>query len=89
MRAVVTVAGTDRKGVIAEVSAFLAAKNVNILDVSQTILGGRFAMVMIVDISEASETLALLAEHASALGKEIGMDIRLQHADLFDAMHTV
>lgn len=89
MRAVVTVTGVDRRGVIAEVSTFLAAKGVNILDVSQTILGDRFAMVMLVDISEATETLASLAEHSSAFGGQIGMNIRVQHADIFDAMHTV
>ena len=88
MRAVVTVTGIDRRGVIAAVSGFLAEKNVNIEEVSQTILGGRFAMIMVVDISEAEE-LTVLAGEAAALGERIGMNIRLQHADLFDAMHTV
>ena len=89
MRAVVTVSGIDRRGVVAEVSTFLAEKNVNIEDMSQTILGGRFAMVMLVDTSACGEELASLSEQAKALGLRIGMDIRLQHADLFDAMHTV
>lgn len=88
MRAVVTVTGVDRRGVIAAVSGFLAEKNVNIEEVSQNILGGRFAMMMVVDISEAEE-LTALAEEAAALGERIGMSIRIQHAGLFDAMHNV
>ena len=89
MRAVITVTGTDRRGVIASVSTFLAAKKVNIEDVSQTIMGDQFAMIMMVDASEIDEDFAVLAEEAAALGKEIGMDIHLRHADLFEAMHTI
>ncbi len=89
MRAVVTVTGVDRRGVIAAVSAFLAEKKVNIEDVSQTILGDRFAMIMMVDASEAEEEFAVLAEQAAELGKSIGMEVRLSHADLFEAMHTI
>lgn len=55
MRAVVTVTGKDRKGIIAKISAFLSEKNANIEDISQTILGEYFAMIMIVDISNATE----------------------------------
>ncbi len=89
MRAVVTVTGTDRRGVIAKVSGFLFEKNVNIEDVSQTILGEQFAMIMMVDGSESEVEFSALADGLEQLGKQIGMTIRLQHADIFDAMHTV
>ncbi len=89
MRAVVTVTGKDRKGIIATVSAFLAERGVNIEDISQTILSEYFAMIMIVDISEITTELSALAKECSELGKKIGMSIYLQHEDIFNAMHNV
>ena len=89
MRAVVTVTGKDRKGIIAKVSSFLAEKGVNIEDISQTIMGEYFAMIMIADISEAKEELAALAQECAELGKQIGMAIYMQHEDIFNAMHNV
>ena len=89
MRAVVTVTGKDKKGIIAKVSAFLAERGVNIEDISQTILGEYFAMIMIVDISSIKEELATLATQCAELGKQIGMSIYLQHEDIFNAMHSV
>ena len=89
MRAVVTVTGKDRKGIIAKVSQFLSEKNVNIEDISQTILGEYFAMIMIADLSEAKEELSVLAQDCAELGKQIGMSIYLQHEDIFNAMHSI
>jgi ACT domain-containing protein len=89
MRAVVTVVGKDKTGIIAKVSAFLAERNVNIADISQTILGEYFAMIMMVDLSGATSSLSELAEECSALGKKIGMSIHLQHEAIFNAMHSV
>ncbi len=89
MRAVVTVTGKDKKGVIAKVSAFLAEKGINIEDVSQTILSEYFAMIMIVDTSEAKEELSVLAKECAEMGKQIGMSIYLQHEDIFNAMHGI
>lgn len=89
MKAVVTVTGRDKKGIIAKVSTFLSEKNVNIEDISQTILGDEFAMIMAVDIEDADCNLAALARECDELGKSIGMSIRMQHADIFNAMHTV
>ncbi|MGN0803996.1 MAG: ACT domain-containing protein [Candidatus Coproplasma sp.] len=89
MRAVVTVVGKDKTGIIAKVSAFLAEKNVNILDISQTILEEYFAMIMIVDISSANAKLAELAEECRVMGEKIGMSIHIQHEDIFNAMHNV
>jgi ACT domain-containing protein len=89
MRAVVTVTGKDKKGIIAKVSAFLAEKGANIEDISQTILGEYFAMIMIVDLTETKEELSSLAKECLELGKKIGMSIYLQHEDIFNAMHSV
>ncbi len=89
MRAVVTVTGSDRRGIIAKVSGFLFERNVNIEDISQTILGDQFAMIMMVDTSESKVEFAQLARELSQMGEQIGMTVRLQHADIFDAMHNV
>ena len=89
MRAVVTVTGKDKKGIISKISAFLSEKNANIEDISQTILGEYFAMIMLVDLSEAPEELSALAKECSELGKKIGMSVYMQHEDIFNAMHNV
>ena len=89
MRAVVTVTGSDRRGIIAKVSGFLFERNVNIEDISQTILGDQFAMIMMVDTSESKVEFAELAAQLAEMGEKIGMTVRLQHAGLFDAMHNV
>lgn len=89
MRAVVTVTGKDKKGIIAKVSTFLAEKGVNIEDISQTILGEYFAMIMIADISSSTQELSALAKDCAELGKQIGMSIYMQHEDIFNAMHNV
>lgn len=89
MRAVVTVIGKDKTGIIARVSSFLSEKGVNILDISQTILRDYFAMIMLVDLCGASVQLAALAEACEGLGNDIGMSIHVQHEDIFNAMHNV
>ena len=89
MRVVVTVTGKDRKGIIAKVCSFLAEKGANIEDISQTIMGEYFAMIMIVDINEASTPLADLAKECHEMGKQIGMAIYMQHEDIFNAMHNI
>ena len=89
MRAVVTVTGKDKKGIISKISAFLSEKNANIEDISQTILGEYFAMIMLVELSEATEELSALAKECSELGKKIGMSVYMQHEDIFNAMHNV
>lgn len=89
MHAVVTVTGKDKKGIIARVSNFLAEKNANIEDISQTILGEYFAMIMLVDISGIREELSVLAAECAQMGREIGMSVHLQHEDIFKAMHNV
>ena len=89
MRAVVTVTGSDRRGIIAKVSGFLAEKGVNVEDISQTLLQDYFAMIMLVDISDLKTELSELAKECEEMGKKIGMSIRLQHEAIFDAMHNI
>ena len=89
MRAVLTVIGKDKTGIIAKVSAVLSGKGVNILDISQTILQEYFAMIMLVDLSDAKTELAVLAEECAEMGKKIGMSIHVQHEAIFNAMHSV
>ena len=89
MRAVVTVTGKDKKGIIAKGSAFLAEKGVNVEDISQTILQDYFAMIMLVDISDIKVELSELAKECEQMGSEIGMSVRLQHEAIFNAMHNI
>ncbi len=89
MRAVVTVTGKDRAGIIAKVSNFLWEKGANIEDISQTILDEYFVMIMIVDISKIQTELATLAADCRTMGEQIGMSIHMQHEDIFNAMHNV
>lgn len=88
MRAVVTVTGNDRKGIIAKVSNFLFEREVNIEDISQTILGDQFAMIMLVEMAEQVD-LAELVSAAEEMGKDIGMTVRVQHEDLFRVMNRI
>ena len=70
-------------------SGFLYEHNINIEDISQTILGEQFAMIMMVDTSESKENFVTLSSQLEALGKEIGMSVRIQHEDIFNAMHNI
>lgn len=85
--AVVTVVGNDTRGIIARVSAVLAAHDANILDISQTVLSGMFNMIMIVDISLSR--FAQLEEELAAVGTQLGLQIRIQRSEIFDAMHRI
>jgi ACT domain-containing protein len=89
MKAIVTVVGKDRVGIIAGVCNHLAEKNINILDISQTVMQGYFTMMMAVDVSGSQEPLAELARQMEAKGKEMGLSIRLQREDIFEAMHRI
>ncbi|MBQ8319419.1 MAG: ACT domain-containing protein [Clostridia bacterium] len=89
MKAVVTVTGKDRQGIIAKVSSFLWERGANIEDISQTVLGEYFAMIMIANVSQIKMELAALAKECAELGKQIGMSIYLQHEDIFNAMHNI
>ena len=89
MKAIVTVVGKDKVGIIAGVCATLASFNVNVLDISQTVMQGYFTMMMAVDTSDATLPLAELAKALDEKGKEMGLSIRLQREDIFEAMHRV
>ena len=89
MRAIVTVIGKDQVGIIAAVCALLSEKNVNVLDISQTILQEYFTMIMLVDASGASVPFADLREELAAAGQERNLDIRIQREDIFNAMHRI
>ena len=85
--AVVTVVGKDTIGIIAKVSAVLSDHEANILDISQTVLSGMFNMIMIVDISLSR--FAQLSEALEQLGIRLGLQIRIQRSEIFDAMHRI
>ena len=89
MKAIVTVTGRDKTGIIAGVSAALSAYGVNILDISQTVLQDYFAMIMLVDLSGSKLPFAELSDKLSETAQDICMDIRVMREEIFDAMHRI
>ena len=89
MKAIVTVVGKDRVGIIANVCTALAGFNVNVLDISQTVMQGYFTMMMATDVSASTVPMAQLAAELDRLGKEMGLSIRIQREDIFEAMHRI
>jgi len=89
MKAIVTVVGKDQVGIIAAVCVKLAEYNVNVLDISQTVMQGYFTMMMVVDVSDSNIPLAELVVLMEEMGKERGLSIRLQREDIFEAMHRI
>lgn len=88
-KSIITVVGKDTVGIIARVCAYLADNNINILDISQTIVQGYFNMMMITDTSASSKDIGELSGELEELGKEIGVVIRCQHEDIFNMMHRI
>lgn len=89
MRAVITVIGKDKVGIIAAISNILANCNVNILDISQTTMQDVFTMVMLVDITNLCIDFAELSEQLDKKGQEIGLSVRIQHEEIFNSMHRI
>ena len=89
MRIVLTIVGKDRVGIIAKVSNLLAEHGVNILNINQNILEGFFNMVLMADMAAAEVSLKDLQEMAAQIGKEIGVEIKVQHEEIFTAMHRI
>ena len=89
MKGIITVLGKDQVGIIAKVCTYLAGEKVNILDISQTIVSGFFNMMMVVDLSTSCDKFEKLEDELEELGKEIGVDIRLQREDIFNSMHRI
>ncbi len=89
-RAIITVVGKDTVGIIATVCTYLAENNINILDISQTIVQGYFNMMMIVDISQIQKAFGDIQNELVKLGEEkIGVQIKTQKEAIFDAMHRL
>lgn len=88
-RAVITVVGQDRVGIIAGVTVVLAEHGVNILDISQTIVSGFFSMITVADISGCSVGFSELKEKLEAKGLELGVQVTIQHEDVFRYMHRI
>ncbi|MBN2231728.1 MAG: ACT domain-containing protein [Deltaproteobacteria bacterium] len=88
-RAVVLVVGTDRTGIVAQVSDFLWKENVNIEDINQKIMQGVFVMTMLVDLTEARTDLGVMGPKLERFGQQIDMAIHIQHLRIFEVMHRV
>ena len=88
-KTVITVVGKDNVGIIAKVCTYLANNHVNILDISQTITGGFFNMMMVVDSSEATKDLTIFSEELKQIGEELGVVIQAQNEKIFNVMHRI
>ena len=89
MRAVVSVIGKDMVGILAKVSAECENANMNVIEVSQTLLQDMFAMIMLIDITKGNTTLADFAAHMEKVGKQSGLTIHVMHEDIFNSMHKI
>ncbi len=88
-KTIITVVGNDTVGIIAKVCTYLADNNVNILDISQTIVQGYFNMMMVTDATNCEKDNGVLAKELEDLGNQIGVVIRCQHEDIFNVMHRI
>ncbi|MGN1042997.1 MAG: ACT domain-containing protein [Christensenellales bacterium] len=89
MKAIVSVLGKDKKGIIAKVSGALYDMDVNVEDISQTIMQNYFTMIMLVSLEDCKQTFSEINEKLNVLGKEIGVDIRIQSEAIFEMMHKI
>ena len=89
MRAVITVTGKDRTGIIAKISNTLYEQQVNIIDISQTVLSEYFAMIMIVDITKITIPFGDFVDRMTEVGKSAGLEIHTMHEDIFNSMHRI
>ena len=88
-KTIITVVGQDTVGIIARVCTYLADNNINILDISQTIVSGYFNMMMVTDASKAAKSAEKIAEEMEKLGTDMGLSIRCIHEDIFNTMHRI
>ena len=88
-KTIITVVGNDKVGIIAKVCTYLADNQINILDISQTIVQGYFNMMMITDASASSKDMGQVSRELDQLGEEISVVIRCQHEDIFNMMHRI
>lgn len=89
MRAVITVIGKDMVGILAKVSTKCADSNVNVLEVTQSVLQDLFAMIMLVDISELSGEFSEFGQQLSEIGRDMGLSVHTMHEDIFNSMHRI
>ena len=88
-KAIITVVGKDTVGIIAKVCTYLADNQINILDISQTIVQGYFNMMMIVDVGAMTKSFGLVSEELERAGEEIGVKVKIQREDIFTKMHRI
>ena len=88
-RAIITVVGKDTVGIIAKVCSYLADSQINILDISQTIVQDFFNMMMVVDMSKCNTTFDTVADDLSKIGEGLGVEVKCQLEDIFDKMHRI
>ena len=88
-KALISVTGLDTTGIIAAVATKLSEMNINILDITQTILGGYFTMMMVVDLDGANRSFEAIDEGLQSVRDELKMSIHMQRMDIFDAMHRI
>ncbi len=88
-KAIITVVGKDTVGIIAKVCTYLAENQINILDISQTIVQGYFNMMMIVDISNMVKPFGQTADDLDAVGESIGVKVKIQREEIFTKMHRI
>lgn len=88
-KAVITVVGKDTVGIIAEVCTYLAGNNINILDISQTIVQGYFNMMMIVDLAASNRPFGEIVEELAGVGDKMGVVIHCQREEIFTKMHRI
>lgn len=89
MKAILSVFARDAKGITAYVTAALAEQNINILDISQTLMQEYFTMIMLVDLAECEMPFDSLVQHLHAVGTARGLEVHIQRQDIFDAMHRI
>lgn len=88
-KCIITVVGKDTVGIIAKVCTYLAENQINILDISQTIVQGYFNMMMITDMTDTEKEFGTVFEELEAIGEEIGVTIRCQRTEIFEKMHRL
>lgn len=88
-KCIITVVGKDRVGIIAKVCTYLANANINVLDISQTIVDGYFNMMAVVDVTEADREFDVYAEELHQIGEDLGLSIRCQKSEIFERMHRL
>lgn len=89
MNAIITVVGSDKVGIIAKVTAFLAEHSINVVDITQTILSGNFVMMMMVSLESSDISIDQLRDHMNKTGTDMGVEINIMSEKVFSAMHRV